>query len=53
MSKGSQRRPRAVSREEYDLRYDFAHGYITRVFFDAQMKKLKQSQAKPVRKEQK
>lgn len=53
MSKGSQRRPMFMSREEYDLRYDFAHGYITRVFFDAQWKKLKQGQSKSIRKEQK
>lgn len=40
MSKGSQRRPSFISRQEEGLRWDLAMGYITRADFDRRYKEL-------------
>lgn len=40
MSKGSQRRPKQISEEEWSLRYDLAFGKITREEFDKKLNDL-------------
>ena len=46
MSKGSQRRPRQISREEEDLRWAFAYGKIDREDFEREMLRLKDKEKK-------
>lgn len=41
MSKGDKRRPRATSREEYDLRCKYAYGGMTFAEFECKYKELK------------
>jgi len=43
MSKGSWTRPRQISREEYDLRYDLMFGKITSAEFEVGMEKLRKA----------
>lgn len=39
MGKGDKRRPRLVSREVYELRWDLAHGEITPAEYEREIKK--------------
>lgn len=41
MGKGSKRRPRLVSREEEDLRWDYAQGKIGPRTFDKRLKEIR------------
>lgn len=41
MGKGSKPRPQSVSREELDLRWDYAHGKISLAVFNRKYAKLK------------
>jgi len=40
MSKGSQRRPRQISREREDLQYAYAYGDITKEEYEKQKQEL-------------
>ncbi len=46
MSKGSNRRPRLVSREELDFRWDYGTGRIPRMTEDAFKQKVKEIRKK-------
>ena len=41
MGKGDKRRPRLVSRAEYELRYSYAYGDITKEEFLKQLKEIR------------